>query len=551
MFLQRNQFYWRKRLTLLLIVALVFGSFSGVIAPQKAAAAPGEPLPSWASKAVLWLKADADFTTAENDLTTLTGWKDQTGKVGFEVKGTVGYQASGTNFNPVVKISDNTGNLAAGLKNYLSGNTKVEYADGYAVFKGNGAVVGSIEVYNYGFAVFGSESNFLGVGNGVNGTYYKYPFNTTNAKARHHLIGYDISTRSKNPKINADVSVNGTSGQAILKEAKSLMPTSLEFTPMIGGTKDNNNGVNWYNYTGEIAEVILFSESTAENRSKIESYLALKYGITLNGGQSDYVDSDGKPFWFWSKDVNAGYGYRIAGIGRDSGSGLEQKQSKSQEVGALVTIAAGKETRDSNKDIESGSIVNDKSFLMFGDNNGATTYSKDVEKTNLKRMEREFKVQKTNWKDADIALKLDTAKDNPADLHYLVIRDKTGTMTALVPLNAAGEATFNSSKLGDGYVFSFANVNKAALQEKVNQIDSENLKEADYTTESWQALQRALADAKTVLGNANATLEEVDRAKEALETARKGLASVDKAALQEKVKGINDEKLKETDYTPD
>ncbi|MFB6367694.1 FIVAR domain-containing protein, partial [Paenibacillus elgii] len=552
MFLKRNQFYWRRRLALPLIVSLAFGSFSGVIAPQKAAAAPEDPLPSWASKAVLWLKADAGATTATNDpITTLTGWKDQTGKVGFEVKGTVGYQASGTNFNPVVTISGNTGNLTAGLKNYLSGNKQVKYADGYAVFKGNGAVVGSVnEVNNYGFAVFGSESTYLGVGNGVNSTYYTYPFNSGTAKARHHLTGYDISAGSESPTATkADASVNGKSGKATLVHEGRPMPTSLVFTPMIGGTNSNGSSSNWYNYNGEIAEVILFPESTAENRSKIESYLALKYGITLNGGQSDYVGSDGKPFW--SKDANAGYGYRIAGIGKDSGSGLEQKQSKSQEEGALVTIALGKKIEATNA--ENTNSVDDLSFFTFGDNGETINYEGDIEETPgriLKLMKREFKVQKTKWQDAEITLKLDTTKVNSADLHYLVIRDAARTTTELVPLNAAGEATINSSKLGNGYVFSFANVNKAVLQEKADEIDKENLKEADYTPASWQALQKALANAKTVLGNANATQAEVDAAKEALETARKGLASVNKAALQEKVKEINDENLKAESYTP-
>ncbi|WP_088830548.1 S-layer homology domain-containing protein [Paenibacillus tyrfis] len=450
MFLQRNQYYWRKRLALLLIVALVFGSFSGGIAPQKVAAAPGNTLPSWADKAVLWLKADAGVTPATSDpITTLTGWEDQTGTVGFQVYGTPGYQTSGTNFNPIVTIS-NTSNNVAGLKNYLSGNKQVDYTDGYAVFKGSGTVVGSVyEVAAYGAVIFAGESNALHVGNGAGQTYYGYPFNTAAASARHHMAGYDISSSP------ADVSVNGKSGKANLQASSKPMPRSFKLTPMIGGTNATGTGSNWQHYKGEIAEVILFSESTAANRSKIESYLALKYGITLNGGQSDYVDSTGAPFW--SNNGNAGYGYRIAGIGKDSGSGLEQKQSKSQEDGALVTIAAGNEIRNSNKDFASGSIVNDRSFLMFGDNNGVITYSKDVEKTNLKRMERVFKFVKTNWANPDVTLQLqsDAIGKKPT---YLLIGDNsgfTGTSTAY-PLDSTGKVTINSDALKDGSYFTFA-----------------------------------------------------------------------------------------------
>ncbi|KPV60980.1 hypothetical protein QJ48_02610 [Paenibacillus sp. A3] len=441
MFFQRIQFYWRKRMALLLIVALVLGSFSGGIAPLKADAAPGNTLPSWADKAVLWLKADAGVTPATSDpSTTLTGWEDQTGTVGFQVYGTPGYRTGGVNFNPVVTFSNKDA-----LNGYLSGKQKVNYADGYAVFKGSGTVVGSVyNLANYGAAVFGIQDNKLYVGNGTNYTYYQYSFDNNTAKARHHLAGYDISTGAK----KADVSVNGKSGVASLNNGSYPVPASLEFAPMIGGTSSG-----WANYDGEIAEVILFSESTAGNRSKIESYLALKYGLTLNGGQSDYVDSTGSTVW--SKETNAGYGNRITGIGKDSGSGLEQKQSKSQENGALVTIAAGNEIRFSNKDFASGSIANDKSFIMFGDNNGATTYSKDVDNSGLKRMERVFKFVKTNWADREVTLQLEGIGTKPT---YLLIGDNpgfTGTPAAF-QLDSTGKVTINSDALKVGSYFTFA-----------------------------------------------------------------------------------------------
>ncbi|MFB6367038.1 S-layer homology domain-containing protein, partial [Paenibacillus elgii] len=105
----------------------------------------------------------------------------------------------------------------------------------------------------------------------------------------------------------------------------------------------------------------------------------------------------------------------------------------------------------------------------------------------------------------------------------------------------------------NGLVPASASVNKEALKAKENQIVGENLKAESYTPASWEALQSALANAKTVLGNPNATQAEVDAAKEALETARKGLvlvsASVDKAALQAKANQINDENLKAESYT--
>jgi hypothetical protein len=64
---------------------------------------------------------------------------------------------------------------------------------------------------------------------------------------------------------------------------------------------------------------------------------------------------------------------------------------------------------------------------------------------------------------------------------------------------------------------------KTELQNRVDEIHGENLNEADYTEESWQALQNALAEAENVLDNPDATQEEIDNALDDLNDARDGL----------------------------
>ena len=89
---------------------------------------------------------------------------------------------------------------------------------------------------------------------------------------------------------------------------------------------------------GRIAELITYKSRQTDTdltqaRNRIQSYLALKYGITLgvNGTSQDYVNTDGTVIW----DVDTGvpaddvFNYDIAGIGRDDASGLYQKQSRS------------------------------------------------------------------------------------------------------------------------------------------------------------------------------------------------------------------------------
>lgn len=53
------------------------------------------------------------------------------------------------------------------------------------------------------------------------------------------------------------------------------------------------DGANPFPYDGKIAEVINYSGRVNDTeRNKIESYLSLKYGITLNNGTQNYIASD-------------------------------------------------------------------------------------------------------------------------------------------------------------------------------------------------------------------------------------------------------------------
>lgn len=77
-------------------------------------------------------------------------------------------------------------------------------------------------------------------------------------------------------------------------------------------------------WDGEIAELIIFNdEIDSLRRIKINTYLAIKYGITLS---HDYISSSNKVIY----DVSNGYANGIFGVGRDLGSDLYQPKSKSE-----------------------------------------------------------------------------------------------------------------------------------------------------------------------------------------------------------------------------
>lgn len=71
-------------------------------------------------------------------------------------------------------------------------------------------------------------------------------------------------------------------------------------------------------------------------KNQVDTYLAIKYGITLSGGTLDYLNGNGEIIW--NKTVNATYKNDITVIGRDDCQQLNQKQSKSTNKTSLVTV---------------------------------------------------------------------------------------------------------------------------------------------------------------------------------------------------------------------
>ena len=130
-----------------------------------------------------------------------------------------------------------------------------------------------------------------------------------------------------------------------------------------------------------IGEVISYSARKTDTdltveRNRIQSYLAVKYGITLgvNGTSQDYVDSDGNVIW----DVNTGipaddvFNYDIAGIGRDDASELHQKQSRSVNNATDGTgrtqgvLTMGISSIYDTNNLNPSTDLADKQFLMWG-----------------------------------------------------------------------------------------------------------------------------------------------------------------------------------------
>ncbi len=141
---------------------------------------------------------------------------------------------------------------------------------------------------------------------------------------------------------------------------------------------------------GDIVEVIVYSDvKSAAEKNRIESYLALKYGVAL-GIDGDaglgiphipigYVDSSSNNLWDLAS--NAGYTFNVSGIGRDDCGNLNQKQSRSIDPGSVLTIGLGDiyNTNSANPN----SFTDDLDFLMWGSDGGPMTASATPISVNL------------------------------------------------------------------------------------------------------------------------------------------------------------------------
>ncbi|MDR1224242.1 MAG: leucine-rich repeat protein, partial [Tannerella sp.] len=131
----------------------------------------------------------------------------------------------------------------------------------------------------------------------------------------------------------------------------------------------SRSGTLNYGFDGTIQELIVLKASGTGNHMeaadlrKIHSYLAIKYGITLNN-TDNYVNSNGATVW----TRTAGYNSQIFGIARDDASGLYQKQSQSI-ANTVFSAFVGSELYTHNAN-NNGHLDNGV-YAMFGSNNAS------------------------------------------------------------------------------------------------------------------------------------------------------------------------------------
>lgn len=126
---------------------------------------------------------------------------------------------------------------------------------------------------------------------------------------------------------------------------------------------------------GTMPEVFAYEGTlTADERRRINSYLGLKYGITLDldksdaGVNYDYKFSDGASVWDGNDVIHRDYHNNVASLIRDDEADLNNRQSRSTDVGAIVHMGIG---RKLGVDFDLDYISDDRTSLAWGHNGGS------------------------------------------------------------------------------------------------------------------------------------------------------------------------------------
>lgn len=386
------------------------------------------------SSLVLWLRPDAGITTSGSNV---TAWSDQSvAGLATTVNGSPDLQASGRNYNPTVLFTMSNGSTGGDfvktpdlnmrsffctgqLTNTSRESTHMITYDGVsntlpcagcAMHGGNnGSNIAEYAELGYGSAHFQTAGMWRRNGDAT-GVNYNSP----------HTGKFDL------------VSALGNGTGAV----NTIWGGQNDLAPFNGRLRD---------WLGPVGDMILYSGPiTTVEANRIETYLAIKYGITLGGNGSAtlaYNAPSGTPVWA----AASGYHNDVIGIGRDDATGLLQKQSRTVDDSVRVYL----NTLASTNPLNTGSFANDAAYLMLGRNTDkvCATPASNLEKppTLYSRLAREWKVQNTNFNGSfNFMVKLDACAIptmvDPADLRLLV--DLDGNFTNATVYAAGGGLTF-------------------------------------------------------------------------------------------------------------
>lgn len=350
----------------------------------------------------LWLRADAGVTLSGGVVST---WADQSDNSNNATQNRNNRQpaflASGMNFNPTLDFD--------GVNDFLQGNAGASNTTLFMVARSDIAVNNSSAgqtIFTANIVNPASDAYFFSLGSitaafanevithalGNSTEYRKARTGNFTIPATPHLYSTNHNNTSSSSNVYYDGRQidNDISGNFI--NAETNRPYRVGGNLYVWGGS---------NFNGQISEVLSFPINLSTNdRHIIESYLGIKYGIPLTHA---YLNSANQTLWNESN-----YSNNIASIGREDCFKLNQKQTKSTQDGAIITMGLGNIFNDNNSN--TNNFSNDQSYLFWGhdndDNGTIEEISSELPTGVKKRLDREWKVRNINAVDA-VAIQFD------------------------------------------------------------------------------------------------------------------------------------------------
>ena len=386
-----------------------------------------DPLPPAVLGNILWLRADKDVTGTTN----VTAWNDQSGDdenaSGAAITAPT-LNSNSVNFNPAIRFNgiDDFMQITDGILE----NSLYNSIWAYSVIKSNATQDATVF---YEKEDGGADALYMSVYNNQDRIRYRHAGNTRTA---------DIGTFTndifsiQNFGANNDVTTPSGFPRAIYENGKLIKTgnsTSVEngnTSTMFLGSVDGSTG----HFDGEVAEIMIFSDvPTALKQQQIQSYLAIKYGITLDFTDDNAEIIEGDYFLndlttkVWDYTANSTFHNDVAGIGRDDSMALNQKQSKSINSDAVITI--GLTAIAENNEANTNTFPLNEDFLVWGNNNGdlGTTTDTTLLCAPEKTINRTWKITETgNINLVQLAVQrstLDAVLNTPATVKVLKTAD--------------------------------------------------------------------------------------------------------------------------------
>ena len=200
------------------------------------------------------------------------------------------------------------------------------------------------------------------------------------------LNQFELKTYNGSTTANQTFAAPASTRQAISKNGKLITSD----TTLAGSTRAATVHISWAASASaldgepsrptareDIAEVIVYTAPiTAAQQQTIESYLAIKYGITLDQtAPRNYLDSGGAVIWNAAANATT-RPTSPASAATTRHAACVQRQSKSINTGEFVTIGLG--TIAARQRVEPDNFAADRSFMIWGHDNASNVWGTAV-----------------------------------------------------------------------------------------------------------------------------------------------------------------------------